>query len=70
MEKTKLICKICSSDNEELLYTLNCQCTICDDCLLKKINNATDKKIILTNFEKSKFINLLNLLNEKILIFF
>lgn len=54
LEQSKIKCLVCSKNNEEQLFTLNCSCIFCDVCLTDYINKATDKRIILTNYEISK----------------
>ena len=54
LEKSKLKCLTCAKEKEEDLFTLSCNCILCDDCLTKKINISTENRILLTKYEKSK----------------
>lgn len=47
-------CFSCGSQyNKEDIIKLSCSCLICKICLLKKINQATNNRIILNKYEKS-----------------
>jgi hypothetical protein len=48
------ICKICYKfyENNNNINTLNCNCLICNFCLLNEIKKITNNKIILNIFEK------------------
>ena len=49
-------CPICNKFQEgNNLITLNCNCKLCESCLKSRINKFTDNKIILNDFEKSKY---------------
>lgn len=48
-------CTFCQAVLEEnKYYIMPCECKICMKCCEMRINAATDKKVILNNFEKSK----------------
>lgn len=49
-------CSFCSSSANEEIYKLSCDCKICATCCKDKVSLATDGKVILNNFEKSKFL--------------
>jgi hypothetical protein len=58
------VCEFCQeriTDEQNQSYTLPCACRICKKCCEKAINNLTDGKVVLNNFEKGnlKKINLL-----------
>lgn len=54
------LCSGCqNTDIQGQTYKLNCPCVFCEKCLMNFINNATQGKIILNKFEKSKYFSML-----------
>jgi hypothetical protein len=51
------VCQFCQdmlSEEQNQSYTMPCACKICKKCCEKAINNLTDGKVVLNNFEKGK----------------
>ncbi len=54
-------CKRCLKeyDDQDLIKTGDCQCKFCKGCIKQIINQSTENKVIICEFEKSKYINLI-----------
>jgi len=53
-------CSVCQNQEDpHKLIKLNCSCSFCEKCLMNYIDKATEGKIILNVFEKSKIIQFL-----------
>ncbi len=49
-------CPVCNKFMEgNNLISLDCRCKLCESCLKIRINKFTDNKIVLNEYEKSKF---------------
>ena len=54
--KFETLCSVCQvGEGDDHLLKLNCQCSFCEKCLVDYINNSTDGKILLNQYEKSNF---------------
>jgi len=55
LNKFDSVCSICQNPEESNQQVkLNCSCSFCEKCLINFIDKATDGKILMNNFEKSK----------------
>jgi hypothetical protein len=56
------VCSVCQNpEDSNQLVKLNCSCSFCEKCLINFIDKATDGKILMNSFEKSKaFISVIS----------
>lgn len=68
LEISKIKCSSCPTEKQENIFSLNCKCCFCRECIENKLKIMTDGRIILNNYEKSKNINKHLELNKKIIL--